>query len=350
MSVEAIKWQNEYVEILDQRLLPGEIRYIPCRDFNDVVSTIKDMAIRGAPAIGIAGAIAMAIGARSIDKEGEEFLVELHKIGNIVSAARPTAVNLKWAVERVERLSEELIRNGVSVEEVKRKLREEAILIWEEDIEANKRMGAYGNLVVPKDAKILTHCNAGALATGGYGTAIGVIRTAHESGKKVEVYADETRPYLQGARLTAFELTQLGIPVTVIPDSLAGYLMQRRMIDMVIVGADRVAANGDVANKVGTYALASLAHHHEIPFYVAFPMSTIDYSIKSGDLIPLEERPEKEMTHIFKKRIVPEGAKTLTIAFDVTPHQLITALITDRGVVYPPFDENLQRLKKAHLK
>lgn len=301
------------------------------------------MIVRGAPAIGVSAAYGMVLGAaeyKGDDVEG--FIKHLEKVSELLKDTRPTAVNLFWAIERMLKVAYN--NRQASVEDIKDLLLKEADRMAQEDVETNRRIGYFGQQLLQDGAVVLTHCNAGALATVGYGTALGVIRAAREAGKNISVYADETRPYLQGARLTAWELMEEGIPVTLITDSMAGYFMKKGIISAVIVGADRIAANGDVANKIGTYTLAVLAKENRVPFYVAAPLSTLDLSIESGDDIPIEERDEREVTHIGGVRIAPYGVKVANPAFDVTPNQYVTAIITDAGVVYPPYKQNLQKL------
>lgn len=345
MTFTTIEWTDEAVVMIDQRLLPVREIYVKCRTYQEVAEAIKEMIIRGAPAIGVAAAMGIALGAQGIMAAGfEEFYREYEKICDLLAGTRPTAVNLFWAVDRMKRFC--MDHRDVKVEKLKELIRGEALKIYEEDIEINKRIGKNGNSLIPHGARILTHCNAGGLATAGYGTALGVIRAAHEAGKNIQVFADETRPFLQGARLTAWELMKDNIPVTLITDNMAGYFMKKGMIDLVIVGADRIASNGDTANKIGTYSVAILAKEHNIPFYVAAPISTLDLSLKSGDGIPIEERNIREVTHVFDSQIAPDGVKVLNPAFDVTPNRYITAIITEKGVVNAPFEEGLKRLFK----
>jgi methylthioribose-1-phosphate isomerase len=293
--------------------------------------------------VGVAAAMGIALGVQAIpEKNKKEFLPQFDKICNTIASTRPTAVNLFWAIERMKNLVYQNLR--VSLKALRVLLKKEALKILTEDIEGNKRMGKHGSKFIKNGATILTHCNAGALATGGYGTALGVIRAARAQGKKVQVIADETRPFLQGARLTAWELKKDRIPVTVITDNMAAFMMQQKQIDAVIVGADRIAANGDTANKIGTYSLAILAKEHTIPFYVAAPLSTIDFNIKTGKEIPIEERDKKEVSHIRGKRMVPRGVSIWNPAFDVTPNHFIAAIITDHGVVKKPYQKNLNKL------
>lgn len=345
MAFTTIEWTDEAVVMIDQRRLPVREIYVKCRTYQEVAEAIKEMIIRGAPAIGVAAAMGIALGAQGIKAAGfEEFYREYEKVCDLLAGTRPTAVNLFWAVDRMKRFC--LDHRDVKVEKLKELIREEALKVYEEDIEINKRIGKNGNSLIPQGARILTHCNAGGLATAGYGTALGVIRAAHETGKNIQVFADETRPFLQGARLTAWELQKDNVPVTLITDNMAGYFMKKGMIDLVIVGADRIAANGDTANKIGTYSVAILAKEHNIPFYVAAPISTLDLSLKSGDGIPIEERNIREVTHVFDSQIAPDGVKVLNPAFDVTPNRYITAIITEKGVVNAPFEEGLKRLFK----
>lgn len=339
----AIRWMNGIVRMLDQRKLPHEVEYLDFDSPQEVAQAIRDMVIRGAPAIGAAAGFGLALAAdRSLAADRKMFLAELSQVGEILKAARPTAVNLAWAVSRVLRRVSALETDQVDV--LRRAVVQEALAIAEEDIQINRRMSEVGLQVIPASANILHHCNTGALATVGYGTALGVIRCAHESGRQVFVYVDETRPRLQGARLTAWELQQLGIPFTLIADSASGFFMRQGKIDLCLVGCDRVAANGDTANKIGTYNLALVAHAHGIPFYVVGPTSTVDLSLPSGDLIPIENRPPDEITCIDGVRIAPPGVEASNPAFDVTPARYITAIITERGIAYTPFEQSLKEL------
>ena len=343
--IPTIEWKGKTVRMIDQRKLPGRVEWYTCRGYRDVIAAIEKMVIRGAPAIGVAAAMGLALGAAAIKgKSYADFRSRFGEMAGRMVKARPTAVNLKWAVERMSLMVEKM--GGNSVADIKEALMRESEKVLAEDIEINKRIGKNGQKLVPKKATILTHCNAGSLATGGYGTALGVIRAAHEAGKKGEVIADETRPWFQGLRLTAFELMEDDIPVTVITDSAAGSLMRRNKIDLVITGADRIAANGDVANKIGTYQVAVLAKENKIPFYVAAPLSTIDLNIQTGDMIPVEERPSQEVSHFRNRQIGPTGVKTLNPAFDVTPSRYVTAIITEMGVVKSPYRTSIKKLFK----
>jgi len=343
--VPTIQWQDNRVRMIDQRKLPHRVEWYTCKGYKDVVRAIERMVVRGAPAIGIVAAMGMALGAASIrDKSYSRFRGKFQRVAGEMLKARPTAVNLRWAVERMTRIVDRMVEH--SVEAIKERLEEEAESILAEDIEINKKIGKNGAKLIPKAATILTHCNAGSLATGGFGTALGVIRAAREAGKSVSVIADETRPWLQGLRLTAFELMEDGIPVQVIVDSAAGYFMQAGKIDLVITGADRIAANGDVVNKIGTYQLAVLAKENRVPFYVAAPISTIDLDVGSGDQIPVEERDPKEVSHFGKRMIGPKGVKALNPAFDVTPARYVSAIITERGVIRPPFKNGIRKITR----
>lgn len=341
--IPTIKWEGDNICLIDQRKLPLEKKWIVCRSLEEVITAIKDMAIRGAPAIGVAAAMGLALGARSIEtNEYKAFHVKFLAMARDMELTRPTAVNLRWAVERMKGMAREM--RGRSVDEIKEALRRESQDMVERDIEINHRIGENGLPLVPDRATILTHCNAGALATGGYGTALGVIRAAHEACKDIHVMVDETRPLLQGMRLTAFELMEDRIPATVIVDSAAGYLMQKGQVDLVIIGADRIASNGDTANKVGSYQLAVLAKENRIPFYVAAPISTFDLSLKKGDQIPIEERDPKEIVTFAGQQLGPEDVHAFNPAFDITPAEYISAIITEKGVLRPPFGKNIRRL------
>ena len=335
--------EDDAVVMIDQRKLPGEEVYVRCKTAAEVARAIKNMVIRGAPAIGVAAAMGIALGMRKNPATGTQKLAaDFYKVCELMASTRPTAVNLFWAIRRMKRAFGAAAEAGGSVDQIKDRLDEEARAMHDEDVASCRAIGAYGASVVPAEARILTHCNAGALATAGYGTALGVIRGAVEAGKRVAVFADETRPFLQGARLTAWELVREGIETTVITDGMAGALMRQGGVNVVVVGADRIAANGDTANKIGTYGLAVLAREHGIPFYVAAPLSTIDLETPDGARIPIEERHAKEVTHVGGARVTPEGARVWNPAFDVTPHHLITGIITERGILRPPYSESLK--------
>jgi methylthioribose-1-phosphate isomerase len=340
-----IAWEDAEILMVDQRKLPAQETYVHCRTAAEVARAIKSMVIRGAPAIGVAAAMGIALGARRSTASGtKQFAVEFNKACDLMAGTRPTAVNLFWAIDRMKRSFGAGVRAGQSVDELKRRLEDEARAIHDEDVASCRAMGRFGADVVPDGARILTHCNAGALATAGYGTALGVIRAAAERGKVAQVFADETRPFLQGARLTAWELVRDQVPTTVIAESMAGPLMKRGDVDVVIVGADRIAANGDVANKIGTYTVAMMAQAHGVPFYVAAPLSTIDLATPDGDAIPIEQRSAREMTHLGSTRLAPDGASVWNPAFDVTPHALVAGIITERGIARPPYGESLKSL------
>jgi len=342
--MRTIEWAGDQVRLIDQRRLPQEYSLVVFDDHRDVACAIREMYIRGAPAIGAAAAFGMALAARgSSATTSAELQADLDDAAQLLRATRPTAVNLSWAVERMVRCAQAQIDAGRDVDSVANALLAEAQLLADEDVAINRQIGSHGASVVPEGARILTHCNAGALATVDYGTALGVVRAAHEQGKGVHVFVDETRPRLQGARLTAWELMQEGIPMTLIADNAAGHLMRSGGVDLVVVGADRVAANGDVANKIGTYKLAVVAQENGIPFYVAAPISTIDLAVPSGDSIPIEEREAQEVTHVGGVCVVPEGVEVYNPAFDVTPHRYITGVITERGIIRPPFEPNLRK-------
>jgi len=340
MAVRTIEWRGGSVVMIDQRLLPTQEVYRVFRDHREVARAIKDMVIRGAPAIGVAAAMGIALGARTL-RPGSAAR-DFDRLCRTFAATRPTAVNLFWAIDRMRRVFEG--NRERSVDTLRTLLEREALAMHGEDVAANRAMGAYGAALIEDGATILTHCNAGALATAGYGTALGVVRAAREAGKRVSVLACETRPFLQGARLTAWELKRDRIPVTLITDGMAAHFMQRGAVSCVVVGADRVAANGDVANKIGTYSVAVLANAHRIPFYVAAPMSTVDLDTPDGGHIPIEERPAKEVTHVGPTRLTPEGAKIRNPAFDVTPHEYVSAIFTERGACTPPLAESLRRV------
>jgi len=339
-----IDWQGDAIVMVDQRKLPGQELYIRCRSAQEVARAIRTMVIRGAPAIGVAAAMGIALGMRRSTARGtRQLAVDFQKICDMMATTRPTAVNLFWAIDRMKGSFAEGAQAGESPAEIADRLEREARAIHDEDVAACRSMGGHGAVVIPDGARVLTHCNAGALATAGYGSALGVVRAAVEQGKRVAVVADETRPFLQGARLTAWEMVREGIETTVITESMAGPLMRAGDIDVVIVGADRIAANGDTANKIGTYTVAVLAHEHKIPFYVAAPLSTIDLATPDGDSIPIEERDQREISHLGAARLTPEGAHIRNPAFDVTPHRYITGFITERGLFLPPFDGSLKR-------
>jgi methylthioribose-1-phosphate isomerase len=336
--------EDDCVVMIDQRKLPVDEIYVRCKTASEVARAIKTMVIRGAPAIGVAAAMGLALGMRKSAATGtQKFAAEFYKMCELMAGTRPTAVNLFWAIERMKRAFARGAEAGESVDQIKDRLDREADAIHDEDVASCRAMGAFGAAVVPADARILTHCNAGALATAGYGTALGVIRGAVEAGKRVAVFADETRPFLQGARLTAWELVRDGIQTTVITDNMSGSLMRQGKVDLVVVGADRIAANGDTANKIGTYSVAVRAREHEIPVYVAAPLSTVDLSTPDGSHIPIEERHAKEVTHVGGTRLAPDGALVWNPAFDVTPHHLIAGIITERGICRPPYVESLRR-------
>ena len=343
--IRTIWWTNGRVEMIDQTKLPHKEEVLVCEDYLEIAAAIKSMQIRGAPAIGVAAAFGMALGAKqSKARTTEELLKDLEQAYNTLIETRPTAINLKWALDRMKEKAQLL--SSSDVPSVKAALEKEADLIWREDIETNRKIGENGAPLLNSGDTILTHCNAGALATSEYGTALGVIRKAVEDGKKIEVYVDETRPLLQGARLTAWELQKEKIPHILITDNMAGYFMSRGKIDGVIVGADRIASNGDVANKIGTYSLAVLAKENHIPFYVAAPVSTIDFGIRTGEEIPIEEREAAEITCVQGVGCAPAGVKVANPAFDVTPNKYITAIITEKGVAGPPYDESLRKHRR----
>ncbi|PLV58389.1 S-methyl-5-thioribose-1-phosphate isomerase [Thermotoga sp. KOL6] len=338
LKTKTMEWTGQSLKLLDQRKLPFVEEYVECRSHKEVAHAIKEMIVRGAPAIGVTAAFGYVLGYREFKNGNLKEWME--QVKYTLSQTRPTAVNLFWALNRMEKVFLE----NINEKDLDTILENEAMRMAYEDIETNKAIGKNGAELIKDGSTVLTHCNAGALATVDYGTALGVIRAAVESGKRVKVFADETRPYLQGARLTAWELMKDGIEVYVITDNMAGWLMKRGLIDAVVVGADRIALNGDTANKIGTYSLAVLAHRNNIPFYIAAPVSTIDPTIKSGKEIPIEERKAEEVTHCGGSRIVPEGVKVLNPAFDVTENSLITAIITEKGVVKPPFEENIKKI------
>jgi methylthioribose-1-phosphate isomerase len=343
--IPTLEWTEEGVRLLDQPALPGKVAYRLCRDHIEVAEGIRSMVVRGAPAIGVAAAMGVALGIKRCRATGvAEMAREFESICETLRQTRPTAVNLFWGIERMRNCF--AAHRGEGVDAIQHALEEEALAIYRDDIAINRALGRQGATLLPDSGRVLTHCNAGALATAGYGTALGVIRAAVEAGKKIEVFADETRPYLQGARLTAWELQQDQIPVTVITDNMAGHFLHTGQIAAVIVGADRVAANGDVANKIGTYGVAVLARENGVPFYVAAPCSTLDLSLADGDQIPIEERSAAEVTHWQGAAITPAGVAAAHPAFDVTPHRYISAIITERGIARPPYPESLARLTR----
>jgi methylthioribose-1-phosphate isomerase len=335
--------EGDVVVMIDQRKLPAQEVYVRCKTAPEVARAIKTMVIRGAPAIGVAAAWGIAIGMRRSTATGtQKFAAEFQKICDLMAETRPTAVNLFWAIDRMKRCFGAAVQAGQSVDQIKDRLDREAQMIHDEDVASCRAMGAFGADIVPAEARILTHCNAGALATAGYGTALGVIRGAIEQGKRVAVFADETRPFLQGARLTAWELVRDGIDTTIITDNMSAALMGQGKVDLVVVGADRIAANGDTANKIGTYGVAVLAREHHIPFYVAAPLSTIDLRTPDGSHIPIEERSAREVTHVGGSQVAPLDAKIWNPAFDVTPHRFIAGIITEKGIFRAPYTESLK--------
>jgi len=340
-----IERQADAVVMIDQRKLPGKEVYVRCRTAPEVARAIKNMVIRGAPAIGVAAAMGLALGMRRTKATGtKQFAAEFTRFCELMAATRPTAINLFWAIERMKKAFGAAVTAGMSVGELQDLLEREAQAIHDEDVASCRAMGAFGAEVVPEAARILTHCNAGALATAGYGTALGVIRAAAERGRVRQVFADETRPFLQGARLTAWELLRDGVPTTVITESMAGPLMRQQGVDLVVVGADRIAANGDVANKIGTYTVAMMAKAHGIPFYVAAPLSTIDLATPDGSRIPIEQRSAREVTHLGSVQLAPDGASVWNPAFDVTPSELVAGIITEKGIARAPYDRSLRAL------
>jgi methylthioribose-1-phosphate isomerase len=341
--IKTVEYLDGIVRMIDQTRLPLEEVFVDCATINDVANAIKTMVVRGAPAIGVSAAMGVSLGAESIQEESfESFYSELEKKCLTLAKSRPTAVNLAWGIERMKRVARE--SKSLTIPELKKRLKQEAINICKEDIECNMAMGNFGQTLIKDGSTILTHCNAGALATAGFGTALGVIRAAVNAGKKIEVLADETRPFLQGARLTVWELMQDNIPVKLITDNMSGFFMKKKQVDAVVVGADRIAGNGDIANKIGTYMVAVMAQKHSIPFYVAAPISTLDLSLSCGDEIPIEQRSGDEVTYLNNKRITPEGANVAHPAFDITPNDLVTAIITDRGIAEQPYSTSLKKL------
>ena len=333
--IPTVEWKNGIVRMLDQTRLPLETVYNDCKDYQTVARGIKELWVRGAPAIGVSAAMGLALGARQIQANTfDEFWPKFEEICSFMATTRPTAINLFWAINRIKKFVQD--NRNQSIDAIRELLVQESQRMLDEDIETNRGIGRFGSVFVSSEDNIITHCNAGSIATAGYGTAEGVMRAATEAGKKIHVYVDETRPVLQGARLTAWELMQENIPCTLITDNMAGYFMYHDMVDLAIVGADRIALNGDVANKIGTYSLAVLCKEHGIPFYVAAPLSTIDFSMESGSLIPIEERNPREVTHVIGKvQIAPDGVKVANPAFDVTPARYVTAIITEVGAFHP---------------
>jgi methylthioribose-1-phosphate isomerase len=343
VAVKTIEWRADSVRMIDQRLLPRREVIRTYRDYRGVARAIRTMVIRGAPAIGVAAAMGIALAIRGTS--GPRARIRFDRAATLLKATRPTAVNLAWAVDRMGRVLESNL--ALDPARLYRRMRDEAVAIYLEDVAANRLLGRNGSVLLDSPASVLTHCNAGALATAGYGTALGVIRAAREAGKEIRVFADETRPFLQGSRLTAWELCKDRIPVTIIADNMAASLLRTGEINCVIVGTDRTAANGDVANKIGTYPLAVMAQRHHVPFYVAAPLSSIDLTCACGDDIPIEQRSPKELTEFAGKPVAPKGVEVFNPAFDITPAELVTAIITERGVAYPPFRESLSALKRA---
>ena len=341
--IKTIEYVDGVVRMIDQTRLPLEKVFVDCKTIEDVGQAIRTMIIRGAPAIGVAAALGVSLGADTIEASSfDEFYSIMEKQCDKLGKSRPTAVNLAWAINRMKQLAKN--SKSLSISQLKIRLKEEALTILTEDIGINKAMGQHGQALVENENVILTHCNAGALATAGFGTALGVIRASMNAGKNIRVLANETRPFLQGARLTAWELKEDNIPVKLITDSMCGFFMKNKKVDLVVVGADRIAANGDVANKIGTYMVAVLAKENNIPFYVAAPVSTLDLSLASGDEIPIEERSAEEVVSINKVRVAPEGIEVAHPAFDITPNRLVTAIITEEGIAHPPFTESLKTM------
>ena len=346
--IQTLEWTDRGVRFIDQTKLPTEETYVTCKTYQEVADVIRNMVVRGAPAIGVAAAMGIALGVQNSKAEtGGDLKREFDQICDVIGKTRPTAVNLFWAIRRMQQKFAEISDQPLS--SIKQELVAEGQRILVEDIASNQAMGQHGSVLMPASGGVLTHCNAGALATAGYGTALGVIRAAVDSGKKIQVFADETRPFLQGSRLTAWELMKDNIPTTVISDNMAGAMMRQGKINAVIVGADRIAANGDVANKIGTYTVAVLAKEHGIPFYVAAPFSTVDLETPTGDQIPIEQRSSSEVTHLAGKQIAPDGVGVENPAFDVTPHQYVTAIITERGIAREPYQQSLPDLAVAEV-
>jgi len=343
--IKTVEYLGDRVRMIDQTRLPLEKVFIDCKTIEDIADAIKTMVVRGAPAIGVSAAMGVSLGAESIQTDNfESFYIQLEDKCSALAKSRPTAVNLAWGIERMKRVARE--SKSLSIPKLKEKLKQESLDICKEDIESNMAMGSFGQTLIDDGSTILTHCNAGALATAGFGTALGVIRAAVNAGKKIDVLADETRPFLQGARLTVWELMEDNIPVKLITDNMSGFFMKNKQVDAVVVGADRIAGNGDVANKIGTYMVAVLAQKHQIPFYVAAPISTLDLSLNSGEEIPIEERSEDEVISLNNKRITPEGAIAAHPAFDITPNDLVTSIITDKGIAKPPYTTSLKNLSE----
>ncbi len=349
MAIKTLEWKKGRLYLLDQTRLPRLESYVLCSTHRQVALAIRNMIVRGAPAIGVAAAFGMVLGARrqGDGRDGKAFLRRMEKIALALLSTRPTAVNLRWSVERMKRLAEQYVEGGSR--NPWREMEKEAERILREDVDSNRAMGRYGQVLIPQVCSILTHCNAGALATAGFGTALGVIRAARDAGKRVHVFVDETRPFLQGARLTAWELMEEQIPCTLITDNMAGWLMAQGKIDLAIVGADRIAANGDVANKIGTYSLAVLCRAHGIPFYVAAPLSTIDLATPTGKEIPIEQRPFTEVIAFQGRPVAPKGMAALNPAFDVTPHSFVKAIITEKGIAQRPFKFHLKKFFRSAL-
>jgi methylthioribose-1-phosphate isomerase len=346
--IKTVEWTDAGVRFIDQTKLPTEETYVTCKTYEEVADAIRTMVVRGAPAIGVSAAMGVAIGVRqSKARDNAELQREFAQICDVLAGTRPTAVNLFWAIRRMQEKFAEISDQPLAT--IKETLIAEAQRVMAEDIASNQAMGKHGSVLMPASGGVLTHCNAGALATAGYGTALGVIRAAVDSGKKLRVFADETRPFLQGSRLTAWELMKDNIPTTVISDNMAGAIMRQGKINAVIVGADRIAANGDVANKIGTYTVAVLAKEHGIPFYVAAPFSTVDLETATGDGIPIEQRSSLEVTHLAGKQIAPDGVGVENPAFDVTPHQYVTAIITERGIAREPYQQSLPQLAQTKV-
>jgi methylthioribose-1-phosphate isomerase len=346
--IKTVEWTDAGVRFIDQTKLPTEETYVTCKNCEEVADAIRTMIVRGAPAIGVSAAMGVALGVRdSKARDNLELRREFTRICDVLAGTRPTAVNLFWAIRRMREKFDQVSDQPIAA--IKETLVAEAQRVLAEDIATNELMGKHGAVLMPASGGVLTHCNAGALATAGYGTALGVIRAAVESGKKLHVFADETRPFLQGSRLTAWELMKDNIPTTLISDNMAGAMMRQGKIDAVVVGADRIAANGDVANKIGTYTVAVLAKEHGIPFYVAAPFSTVDLETPTGDEIPIEQRSSQEVTHLAGRQIAPDGVRVENPAFDVTPHQYVTAIITERGIVRAPYQQALSELGQVKV-